>query len=92
MKTGFVIFALSTTPYLAMPLMQESDFSLIFQFLSELPILIATIWLFIKLSSLHLETVDKLIATFGEREKLQRDHHKAIISELMAVIKERQNK
>jgi len=86
-----VIWLVSASVYLASGLFQttQPDFSVITQLVSELPVLVATIWLFLKLASLHLITIEKLIETFGEREQRQREYHKNVIDRLLETIEKK---
>lgn len=85
-----VIWLGSAGVYLVSAFFQASelDFSVLSQFFSELPILIATVWLFLRLANLHLATMEKLTYAFVEHEQRQREHHAKIVERFLGVIAE----
>lgn len=86
MKAITAIWILTVFTNLLTPLILEDEFSALFGLISELPVLVVTVWLFLKLAHLHLTTIDKLIETFGLREQHQREHHKMLVDSLLRFV------
>lgn len=88
MKIKF-LYASSALVALVAPVAQaDTTPDAILGFLSELPFLAVTVWLFLKLAAIHQTTVDSLIDDFNKRDERRSISHDQTVGKLLDTVSE----